>query len=556
MNTLNNHVIDLLGGELKIVVDDALVTAEQLDPEQMQPLYDALVEIRGACAIAGLEGLRRLTDEMAVSIETAMANEIDKDALADLLADSLSKASKFIDLIISAKAENTCVLLPEITAFRRLRGQPPLYEYHCLNEVTWPLFDKEISVNPLAGEQKEDIKRLLHLFQFGMLDIIKNNNQKKAFAILYRVAQRLEKIAQLPMEKDYWWVLALVLRSLAENRLDLQVERIRLIAAVEKQLRLLSAENPGEGRNPYPEGLWRAFVSLVALNESRDQAERQRRMESGIPELDFTEEDITVIRKSILPDSSDDGREVFESVNELLISTRSLLDSTQQEDGDSDIGINAELMEGFGSLAELWEKAGFSGLSSRFKQHSDRLQSFRPDEELPAELLLDFIDVVLQAEYALVEFNHVPPTKKLAEQWESRPLTEILQASLLKTSQIAVLDELEMHFDGIKEMLGDASSDYAGEEIIPELESAFQLICSNAKMLGMARLFELTTRCLNYTANRLFKGADDQAVSNYWEVFADSVACLEYYIDGCKTNEQADESSLNIADECLVSLGV
>lgn len=558
MKILNSHAIDLLDGELRFVIEEAQSMAENLGEDELLPLQAVIKQIRGTCVIAELDSIRRLSEEMIISIDALTAGRVDRQELIALLSSSLNTATKMASSIVAAKKDNACVLLPEITALRRLRGEPPLYEYHCLQNVTWPIFDKAVASNPLAGEKREDVKRLLHLYQFGLLDIIRDNNRNKAFVILFRVAQRLQNIALLTSEKDYWWVVGLVVRAFAEERLDLQVERIRLLAAVEKQLRLLAAENPGEGRNPYPEGLWRAFVSLVALIDAKDDDESERRARAGIPELDFTEKDVSAIRKSIAEESDDDSRELFQTLKELIADTRSMLDSSQDEVADANAAnpIVVALYEAFDAIGSLWEQTGFHGLSRRFKQYSVRLQSNRPDAELPLEMIVEFVDANIQAECALIEFNYVPPSKEDARQWESRPLTEILQTSLLKTAQTAVMDESGLHLAEVKEMLGNVSSGYAGDEVLPELESALQVIGGSARIMELNRLAELSSRCLAFVKKKLFTDQTEQLVENYWEVFADSIACLDYYIDNCKSGNKEDEAALDIADECLLSLGV
>ncbi|MBV1930548.1 MAG: hypothetical protein KUG71_02430, partial [Porticoccaceae bacterium] len=388
MNTLNSHVIDLLNGELGFVIGEAQQLAENLDIQHFQVLRDAMSQLRGTCVIAGLDSLSRLSEEIVLSIDAAMADQIDREALKVLLQSSLAAANKLVKAIVDARQDNACILLPEMTALRRLRGEPPLYEYHCLNNVQWPEFDKQVASNSLGGEQKDDVKRLLHLYQFGLLDVIRDNNRNNAFIILFRVAQRLQNIAVLESEKNYWWVVGLVVRALAENKLDLQVERIRLLAVIEKQLRLLAVENSGDDRNPYPEGLWRAFVSLVALIETKDSEEQERRIRVGIPQLDFTEKDISAIRKFIIDDDGEDEAKLFRSLKDLIWNTRYVLDIPENTRIDGDSTVIAELQEAFNKMAALWNETGFEGLSRRFKQFSTKLESREAEVELSQELMV------------------------------------------------------------------------------------------------------------------------------------------------------------------------
>lgn len=556
MNTLNSHVIDLLNGELGFAIGEALQLAENLDAKHYQALLDAIKQLRGICVVAGLDSLSRLSEEIVLSIEAAMADRVDREALKVLLVNSLTAANKLVKAIVDARTDNACVLLPEMTALRRLRGEPPLYEYHCLNKVIWPEFDKNVASNPLGGEQKNDVKRLLHLYQFGLLDVIRDNNRDKAFIILFRVAQRLQNIAVLVSEKDYWWIVGLVVRALAEKKLELQVERIRLLAVVEKQLRLLTADNPGGGRNPYPEGLWRAFVSLVALTEPKDSEDRERRTRVGIPELGFFERDISAIRKFIIDDDGRDQAKVFRTLKDLIWNTRQVLDIPENGRIGGDSTVITELQETFDKIASLWRETGFYGLSRRFKQFSTKLESREADVELSQESMVEFIDAILQSECVLLEFNYIPPSKIQAREWERRPLSEILQVSLLKTAQIAVMYESGTRLSEVKEILSEISSGYVGDETLPEIGSALLAISGSARLLQFTRLAELTSRCLRFVNETLFSEQAEQLVENYWEVFADSITCLEYYIDNCKSGYLDDETPLDVANECLLSLGV
>ncbi|HAD08384.1 MAG TPA: hypothetical protein DCF62_02780 [Porticoccaceae bacterium] len=556
MKTLNSQVVELLEGELGFVLSEAEKKAEALDPENASAFVELLTQIQGTCALVGLESLRRLADELVVTLnKDSLAKIVDPEQLKERVHNSLVAASKLVKAVIDTRTDNTCALLPEMSALRRLRGETPLYEYHCLKQVNWPALDKAVATNPLGGEQQEDVKRLLHLYQFGLLDVIRNNNRKKAFVILFRVGKRLEDIAELGAEKDYWWVVSQVIRALAEGRLEMQSERLRLLAAVEKQIRLLAADDPASGRSPYPEGLWRAFVSLVALLDSLDEADQARREEIGVPDLGFGEQDIASIRKYIAEDVGGEGK-AFRSLKDLIWNTRFLLDVS--EDGDNGAGAISviEVKEAFTKMANLWGQTGFKGLSRRFKLLATRLSDGDTDDTLSQEMMVEMIDAILQSECALIEFDYMEPSRIQAKEWESRPINEILQHSLLKTAQIAVLDEAAVRLDQIKELLTEVSSGYAGEDALPELESALEAIAAGARIIQYARLAALTDRSLKFIKEVVFAGQTSQLMENFWEVFADGISCLEYYIDNCKAGYLEDEAPLDTADKCLTSLGV
>ena len=556
MNKLNSQVVELLEGELGFVLGEAERMAETFDPQHPVAFVQLITQIKGTCAMVGLDSLRHLADELARTLtKESLAKVVDPQQLKELVHQSLVSARKLARAVIDTRTDNVCALLPEMTALRRLRGEPPLYEYHCLTQVNWPALDSAVATNPLGGEQQDDVRRLLHLYQFGLLDVIRDNNRNKAFVILFRVCKRIEDIAVLEAEKNYWWIVSLVIRALAEKRLELQVERLRLLAVVEKQIRLLAAEHPGAGRSPYPEGLWRAFVGLVALLEPLDQAERSRRQDIGVPELGFGARDIANIRKYIVDDGESEGK-IFRSLKELIWNTRFLLDvSGDATNGSASVSVT-QVKEAFSKMAALWAEAGFNGLSRRFKLLVTRLPDAHADGSLAPEMMVEMIDAILQSECALIEFDYVEPSRVQAKEWESRPISEILRHSLLRTAQMAVWNEAAMRLDQVKELLTEVSAGYTGDEVLPELKSALEAIRVSARIIQHQRLADLTDRCLTFVNEVVFSGQTLNLMENYWDVFADGISCLEYYIDNCKAGYLDDEAPLQTADKCLTSLGV
>ncbi|OUS10282.1 hypothetical protein A9Q90_01305 [Gammaproteobacteria bacterium 54_18_T64] len=549
MQNISPQVLEFIGHEYKSVLQSVNGLVQRLTVAHLEELNEQLLELRGAAQMAQLVGMSRLFAEMARAVEAVVSGDKAIDELQPLLDQALLLADGLIATIVEQKGENPCVLLPEMTALRRFRGAPPLYEYHLLNDLSWPSFANLTQGEAIIGPQTEGLKRWHHLYQLGLLDIIRNNNRQKALFNLFRVAGRLQKVALSARESDYWWVFAVTIKGFAEKKLSLQPERIRLLAAVEKQLRLLVATDQAGARNPYPEGLWRAFVSLLAMT---DMSSDPRAKQIGVPELLFSDSAISSVRNAITGELDAD-KSILEAMALSAATLRTLLDlgpeSVSLLNGDR----LEELNVGFGALAEECEQAGFRGLSRQYKQFCSRLESCS-DGELPTEILAEFTDAVLHVECALADFYGKTPQAEQIKAWEAQPLMSILQKSLLKTAQVAVVNETAARLSDIKQLVDNVASGYASAEVTPELELAFAEIEGSASMLNMVRLASLADRCLMLAKEVLFTDAEGENGKPI-EVFADTIVCLEYFLDGCMVGDAIDESSLDVANECLSSLG-
>ncbi|MEZ0152584.1 MAG: hypothetical protein AB9Q18_09845 [Candidatus Reddybacter sp.] len=547
MQNINPQVLEFIGKEYKSVIQSVHGLVQRLTVAHLEELNEQLIELRGAAQIAQLAGMKRLFVEMSTAVEVVISGDKTIDDLQPLLAQSLLLAEGLIDTILEQTSENPCVLLPEMTALRRFRGAPPLYEYHLLNDIEWPSFGSLTQGEVMIGPQTEGLKRWHHLYQLGLLDIIRNNNRHKALFNLFRVAGRLQKVATSARESDYWWVFAVTIKGFAEKKLSLQPERIRLLAAVEKQLRLLAATEHTEVRNPYPEGLWRAFVSLLAMTDMSSDA---RSRQIGVPELQFSDSAISSVRNAITGERDAD-KSIFETMAASVSSLRILLDNGDESASLLNGEKLDELNEGFEALAEGCDQAGFRGLARQYKQFCSRLKATE-DGGLSPEMLSEFTDAILHVECAMADFYGKNPQAEQIKAWEDQPLLSILQKSLLKTAQIAVVNETTLRLGEVKQLVDNVASGYASAEVIPELELAFSEIEGSASMLNMTRLASLAQRCLILAKDVLFSdGEESKAI----EAFADTIVCLEYFLDGCMVGNAVDESSLDVANECLSSLG-
>ncbi len=549
MQNIKPQVLEFVGNEYKTAIQSTHGLVQILTVAHLEELNDQLVELRGAAQIAQLGGMRRLFVEMATALGAVISGDKSIDDLQPLLNQGLLLAEGLIDSIVDQKSENPCILLPEMTALRRFRGAPPLYEYHLLKDFEWPSFASLALDEAMIGPQTNGLKRLHHLYQLGLLDIIRNNNRQKALHNLFRVAGRLQKVAVSARESDYWWVFAATIKGFAENKLSLQPERIRLLAAVEKQLRLLVAVNEAGSRNPYPEGLWRAFVSLLAMT---DMSSDERAKQIGVPELAFSDSAISSVRNAITGELDAD-KNIFEAMALSVSSLRTLLDN-----GDESASLLSgerldELKVGFDALADECEQAGFRGLARQYKQFCSRLETCG-QAGLSLEMLSELTDAILHVECAIADFYGKRPLPEQIKAWEDQPLLSILQKSLLKTAQVAVVSETASRLSDIKQLVDNVASGYASAEVAPELELAFTEIQGSASLLNMTRLASLAQRCLILAKEVLFKDSDsgnDKAI----EVFADTIVCLEYFLDGFMVSNSVDESSLDVANECLSALG-
>lgn len=295
---LNTEVIAVSGGELKRIAEQLAALARNggLAGADGGYLSTLLHEAWGAATLCQLHGLRLLLEEAAGAVRSARDGTLEWDALDASLSDIFPLLPRLLDWLVRTGRDNPCLLIPEISALRALRGRPPVYEYQVLPDLDWAPFP--MPETTLAMRTPEaDLRRVLHLYQLGLVNVLRNQERDRGFDILTRCAGRLADLSVSEAERNYWTIYQLVLRCFAEGRLRLRVDRQRLLAAVEKQLRSLSGARAAKAGNPYPEGLWRAFLALLSMSTPAAGGDALHWLQ--LPAIGFRDEDLERIRDEV-----------------------------------------------------------------------------------------------------------------------------------------------------------------------------------------------------------------------------------------------------------------
>lgn len=547
---LHSEVVDLSGGELKRAAERVIEAVAQLDASTAEDFAALTRDLWGGVAICELNGLRLLLEETLAAVEDAQAGAVSWDDLRRVLDEALVVIPRLLDYLVRSRRDNPCLLIPEITALRTLRRKPPVYEYQVLFGIDWPKFHIG-PANLSTVVAADDLKRILHLYQLGLVSVLKGVNRAKGYEILMRSVARLEQLADAESERNYWAALQLVLGSFANGTLLLRPDRTRLLAAVEKQLRALVGIRTGHTGNPYPEGLWRAFLALLAL--SNGGAGHEDRL--PVPKLDFDDGELEAIRVKVF---GRDGGLAAWPLDELatrMLRLRSALDLSQEDDP-----LPATLVRGMQedcvAVAQSARELGLENLVARFQQHGDTLQLALDEARSPTEEeLQEYADSILYLDCAVVDFAGTNPDRDDLAAWSNRPLDLILQTSLLKTARNGVVlgaNAVLLEAKALLELLQDGVLPDDGWE---ELEADFIVLKGCAIMLEDSALEAIFVRAWEFLQTSRYHpalGLNDS--SRNIEYFADMVISLEIHLNAVRFGTGESGEALRMARECVSAL--
>ncbi len=549
---LNPEVIAVSGGELRVVVDHlAALIVTGVDSASSTTCLALLHEAWGAATLCELHGLRLLFDESSAAIRAAEAGTLSWTVVNDALQDVFNTLPRLLNWMVAEAQDNPCLLIPEITALRALQRKPPVYEYQVLPTIGWAPF-RVGEANLASPGRDQDLKQILHLYQLGLVNILRGDNRERGLDILMRCAGRLADFSASESERNYWTVYQLVLANFANGGGALRHDRLRLLAAVEKQLRSLAGAREEGRSNPYPEGLWRAFLALLAISAKVRAGAALAWL--PLPDLGFVDGDLEHIRAEVLGRERPAEPGPFQDFERRAIRLRNALDAIQ-DGGPVAESVLSEMDDDSAQIARVARDIGLANIADRFQVHAGQFAGATGSAVLSSEQLCAYADAVLYLECALADFSAANPSREQLVAWGTRPLDEILQTGLARAARNSALLEMGAVLGTAKARIEVLQDGIIADDNWRDIEAGFSLIEGAAEVLELSELLGILRRAHEFVQTSRYHpemGLNDS--TRNLDFFADMVIGLEIYLDGARHGRDRQEDSLRLANDCVAAL--
>ncbi|KJS04217.1 MAG: hypothetical protein VR73_15050 [Gammaproteobacteria bacterium BRH_c0] len=549
MSGISADIINILHAEVETLVDEI---ADFLfnEPLERQPMECKVDDLRGICRLLELPAAVSLLGELSKTVATITDKGGSPLSHQPELAAILDIFPRIFKVLSRIRRPIPFLFMPELAILRRLQGLPPLYEFQLLGSHHWPESSRFQGATTLTADALAAVKKLKQLYQMGLLDILRGSNQRKGAEVVAKVAGRLKLIFSSTAEQYYWSLVECVARALERGSLDFNPVRMRLLAAVERQLKSL-LDGPGQ-KSAYPLGLWRAFAILLAMVEDKDETSLAVCEWVGAPDFDYTDRDISTARAIIFEGETDNLDPFLTEVNTILGSLHSLLELMDSK-GDLSADEAAAFAVQVSDMAELCTQQGLLKASSRFHGHHLDILQTSDNWQQSSELLKAIAHSILYVECLMLHVREQGyAIQGLLQKLDLREVDSVIEEKLVDSSISAVWSECLRKLGAAKELIDDIATERAGDEVGDNLAREFDEIRGAAVIIGDSQAEDIAGRCGQFVRRKLFNGvAENQDAS--LSSFADAVVALEYYFQNSRNGEKSD-FVLAIADEYLAEL--
>lgn len=422
-----------------------------------------------------------------------------------------------------------------------------------------PVIDAPPSEKPLNTANIEDFKLMLrrfrHMYQLGLLGVIKEINVEHSLQLMQRAVTKVYKLAKGSASETLWWLSATALQAFIDGSIIPTVARKRLFANIDKQLRLLEKQGESLLDEPLDEALLielAYYISLVA--EGNDDYKKIQHL-YGFENIDYTEMTLQRETVSLTGPNANTVQSVAEVLRVELNVAKENMEKSQISDGVADSHYEDTLAR-IQRVKDILHVVGLTSAAEVLTKPIEDLTAAHESESALSESSNELIvDAFLYIESILNNLSSRNFSGDKLEELNQLSQNEVISSNNLLDAQLVVIEEAEKGIASIKQSI-TAFTDSEYDKIhIADFSEKLQEIRGGMTVLALPRASAIVAACHEFIEKALMSTDEIAALEHMLETFADALICLEYYLDCMKVDKNVSPDNLSIAEESLAALG-
>lgn len=560
--TLNLASLKMVQDELVATIEQSAIRLEQFSQDRnngelLQNCIEGIKQIRGILSLIQLKGVDLLADELVIHITDITLGDDDKtDAKLELLTSSFFILPRYLEYCTQTARSMAMLLIPHINELRQARKAPLLPESYF-----YPLTVIKANRAPVASPQQlpEDltvlVRRLRHMYQTALLNVLKNVQPKASLGMMTRALQRLDSAAAGSALSNFWWLSGAVLTAMAEKNMRLTKSRKMLFSAIEREIKRFQFEGSAVLAREVDTTLQKELLYLLALSHSEQELAKTVLAVYRVQYLSYTEAELAREMEFLNGPSANTISSMVAVLTDELHSTKNILERAAQG-GAELLSESPELLETLKKVADILSIVGLVAPSNSLKHEIEKIAVWQANHSpvSPDELLV-VADTLLYVESTIAGLNNANLSDEKLAQINALSRDAAMANNQIAEAEKIVIDEAEAGLSMVKRALTAFAESNYDRGHIRNINGILDSVRGGMFLLGLPRAANVLAGCMHFVDEDLLASDQHPAVQHLLETFADAVISLEYYLDAIKLDKNADTGVLQIAEESLQALG-
>lgn len=558
----SSHIssIDLVQPEIEHTILQAEKSLERFQEnrdsgEDLQNCIDFLNQLRGIFVLVEVHGCVLLCQESVY-----LANEVpvgatnDKNGLLTNLSNAIFILRRYTEYFSQHKLDFPELLLPVINELRMARKSKPYPESHFFDLTPNQDFDASNLMEPLLqhklGDFEHHARRFRHMYQVGLLDILREGNIPISLRLINRAAKGCVRLCYGQPMVEFWALVVILSEVFLAENIPITDPRKRLFMKVEKYLREMAVVGNVVAAKTAPDSIRKELLYLIALSGSESEKVQTILQGFSIEPFAFTEQDLQKESNRLFGPGSDVLKSLSSALQEELIQLKDKLDILERHGDPSqeDIGFICSVFE---RLASTLSMLNLPKISQVCEQQVKRISLWLDqDKQVTNPELHQVADLVLNIEQAIKCFEE----SGIQADIDTGDFGDGKQSPFLLEALLVVIEESKAGLSLVKRSISSYIDSQGDKFHLANVVQVLGGVRGALNIIGQARAAELLGRCIVCIKQELI---EKEAVpdSLLLETLADALTSLEYFIESMNVKGHVNEALLKLTEDSLASIG-
>ncbi len=560
--TVNLSSLQLVRNELVATIEYSANKLEQFvadreNGELLQGCIEGIQQIGGTLSLIQMYGADLLAQELlALANEITLGEEGNIDERLSTLTSSFFILPRYLEYTQQTKRGMPVLLIPHINEMRQVRGAPLLaesYFFRVNTAVKRPHAGNSSAV--LSEDLEALVRRLRHMYQVGLLGVLQGKQIGPSLGMMQRAVERLDTITgNRPLGK-LWWVSGVAFNLLSEQSMELTKQRKMLFGAIDREIKRLQKQGQVCFDLEPSAELIKELLYLIALSGVDNKKIAQIRETFKYTPLSYTYLELQREREALNGPSASTISSVAMVIKDELRSIKEILETASQGRKATPAECD-ELTQTLNKVAEILSMVGLVSPSQTLKEEIAKIERWRGEEETAdGKDLLEVADTLLYIESTVSGLDNLKLSDEKLEKASAIARREIIASNQLAEAELVVIQEAEAGLSLVKRALNAFAESNYDRAHIKNVAATLNAVRGGMVVLNLSRAAAVVGGCVDFIEQTLLLNDQPAALQHLLETFADAVISLEYYLDAVKSDRNADDSVLEVAEESLQALG-
>lgn len=564
MNTADSasfQSLHVIRSELVATIEQAardleVYVSEGNDVKALNACVAGIKQIHGILRLLEFRGASMLVDELfLIAKDMRSSDGLVPEEPLELVSNTFFVLSRYLEYVQQTERKIPVLLIPYINELRKYRREPLLPEsfFFPFSIERVPKVPHSEAIEVRDEEFTPLLVRLRHMYQLGLLGVLRGKQTKASLGLMRRSLIRLQRLGHDQPLALLWWLGNVVIDAMIQQDMELIEPRKMLLSRIDRIIRQVQKGGRAAYQASAPKGLLKELVYVALLSGQKNDSITKIHREFGVTNIPYTDRVLAAERQALRGPSAQTINSLVRVLGLEINNIKKVLETAAQ--GARMIDDIEGMVETLSKIAETLGVVGLVGPSSILKKEMTLVQSWQPFVEISDDDLDHTAKTMLYLDSAVLSLAHSKVSSEDLANTSEASQNQIIATSELAQAERIVLQECESGILLTKRAITAYSESGFDTSHISNIPKILNSVRGGLLMLKRSRAAQIVERCLAFVEQVLLRNDSPPALKELLETFADAIISVEYFFDTAESANRLDDTVLQVAEESLAALG-